>query len=52
MTERFTNGLFPVHPGSASDTSLIHPEAESVQGRAYGKPAIETWNDCGHLTVA
>ncbi|MDQ1038449.1 broad specificity phosphatase PhoE [Streptomyces sp. V3I8] len=28
----------------------LNPTSLSVLGWAYGEPAIETWNDCGHLT--
>ncbi|MGC5563243.1 histidine phosphatase family protein [Streptomyces sp. FR-108] len=27
----------------------LNPTSLSVLGWAYGEPAIETWNDCGHL---
>ncbi|MFS8202557.1 histidine phosphatase family protein [Streptomyces sp. CWNU-52B] len=29
----------------------LNPTSLSVLGWAYGEPAIETWNDCGHLTA-
>lgn len=29
----------------------LNPTSLSVLGWAYGEPAIETWNDCGHLSV-
>jgi probable phosphoglycerate mutase len=28
----------------------LNPTSLSVLGWAYGEPAIEAWNDCGHLT--
>ncbi|MFG2308477.1 histidine phosphatase family protein [Streptomyces sp. NPDC048566] len=28
----------------------LNPTSLSVLGWAYGEPAIETWNDCGHLS--
>ncbi len=30
----------------------LNPSSLSVLGWAYGEPAIETWNDCGHLITA
>ncbi|MFD7713791.1 histidine phosphatase family protein [Streptomyces sp. NPDC059785] len=29
----------------------LNPTSLSVLGWAYGEPAVEVWNDCGHLTV-
>ncbi|MET8782702.1 histidine phosphatase family protein [Streptomyces sp. NPDC004589] len=29
----------------------LNPTSLSVLGWAYGEPAIESWNDCGHLTA-
>ncbi|MET8858845.1 MULTISPECIES: histidine phosphatase family protein [unclassified Streptomyces] len=29
----------------------LNPTSLSVLGWAYGEPAIEVWNDCGHLSV-
>jgi broad specificity phosphatase PhoE len=29
----------------------LNPTSLSVLGWAYGEPAIEAWNDCGHLTA-
>ncbi|MGW1063464.1 histidine phosphatase family protein [Streptomyces aureus] len=29
----------------------LNPTSLSVLGWAYGEPAVEVWNDCGHLSV-
>ncbi|MGQ4380998.1 histidine phosphatase family protein, partial [Streptomyces sp. SAS_267] len=29
----------------------LNPTSLSVLGWAYGEPAIEVWNDCGHLSA-